>query len=776
MKKPIIRPVRVDSLPERLKNDALFNNWYYEFRENKWTKPPMNPRTKGAGMANDRNTFAPMDIALKNLDADTGLGIGVFDDFVGIDIDDCVDDEGNLSPMARDIANTVKSYTEYSPSRHGIRIILRAPGFKFDDTQFYTMNKGTDGKLPLFAGKQQKLEIYVAGMTSKYVTVTGDALSPPLGVEERTNELMTVFQKYMRKGKGKRKAAQGNPTSTQKGAGAWQSTIDYALKVDRELRYFYNLPPDEARDDSADDLSLFNKLAVWLKGNRQAMCEAFQASVRGQRKKAYREDYLERTIEKALEAWENSQKNWRNECTDTGNALRFQHEYGNKYHFVTGWGWTFYNGQYWQKEDAIEHAKRDYLTLCEAMRDEALESIKQIPPEDADARKAAQKRLDFTLRSRNAKNTKDALFQAQAYMCRRAEDFDARENDLNTPGGIVDLKTSEIRQHQPEALCTNITAYEPDDGPHPMWDDFLDYITNGDAELADYLQTVAGMAAVGAVFYEGIVIAHGTGGNGKSTFFNVLHGVFGTYATTIEPELLMAKKNRSDATGLIKVKGKRYVLAAETEEGNRLSESTMKRLASTDTISSRMLYHDAIEFTPTHTLCLLTNHLPKIGSTDHGTWRRIMTVPFVRRVENDKTVIRDYARKLREKEGGQILSWIIEGAQRFLAAGGDIELPQAVMDATAEYKSSEDWMTNFLNDCCDTSSKSYTIAGPSLFTAYKRWAENNGEYVRRMQDFSKELKARGFTGRHTMRGNYWDGVKLSAEYIAEGVNTRYNIN
>lgn len=774
MNKPFIRPVRVDNLPEQLKNDALFNNWRYEFRNNDWTKPPINPRTMGAGKSDDRSTFGPLDIALKNLDTETGLGIGIFDDIVGTDIDDCVDDEGNLSPMARDIANTIRSYTEYSPSRHGIRIILRAPGFMFDKGQFHTMNNGKSGKLPEFNGKQQKLEIYVAGMTNKYVTITGDALSPRLGVEERTDELMAVFQKYMRK--ATRKPAQGKPSSTPEGAGAWQSTIDYALKVDGELRHFFNLAPDEARDDSADDLSLMNKLSVWLKGNRQSMRAAFLASARGQRQKAHREDYLKSTIDKALEAWENSQKNWRNESTDTGNALRFCHEYGDKYHFVTGWGWTFYNGQYWQKEDAIEHAKRDYLTMCDAMRDEAMEAQKRLPPEDADARRNAAKRVDFTLRSRNAKNTKDALFIAQAYMFRRAEDFDARENDLNTPGGIVDLKTGEIRRHHPEALCTNITAYEPDDGPRPMWDEFLDYVTNGDAELTDYLQVVAGMSAVGAVFYEGIVIAHGTGGNGKSTFFNTLHGVFGTYATTIEPELLMAQKNRSDATGLIKVKGKRYVLAAETEEGNRLSESTMKRLASTDIISSRMLYHDAIEFKPTHTLCLLTNHLPKIGSTDRGTWRRIMTVPFIRRVEDDKPVIRDYARILREKEGGQILSWIIEGAQRFLAAGGDIVLPQAVIDATAEYKSSEDWMTNFLTDCCDTSSNSSFIGGQPLFNAYRRWAENNGEYVRRMQDFMKELKARGFMGRHTMRGTIWDGIKLSAEYMADGVNPRFNIN
>ena len=71
------------------------------------------------------------------------------------------------------------------------------------------------------------------------------------------------------------------------------------------------------------------------------------------------------------------------------------------------------------------------------------------------------------------------------------------------------------------------------------------------------------------------------------------------------------------------LKGKRYVLAAETEEGSRLSSSTMKRMSSTDTINAQVLYHEAFDFKPSHTLVLCTNHLPKVGSTEWGTWRRI---------------------------------------------------------------------------------------------------------------------------------------------------------
>ena len=72
-----------------------------------------------------------------------------------------------------------------------------------------------------------------------------------------------------------------------------------------------------------------------------------------------------------------------------------------------------------------------------------------------------------------------------------------------------------------------------------MWDDFLNTITCGDIELKEFLQQLAGMAAVGKVYEEKLIIACGNGSNGKSTFFNTLMEVMGDYACTFSADVLI---------------------------------------------------------------------------------------------------------------------------------------------------------------------------------------------------------------------------------------------
>ena len=147
-----------------------------------------------------------------------------------------------------------------------------------------------------------------------------------------------------------------------------------------------------------------------------------------------------------------------------------------------------------------------------------------------------------------------------------------------------------------------------------MWLDFLNTITCGDASLAGFLQLVAGMASIGKVFHEGIIIANGSGRNGKSTFFNALGAVLGDYTGHMNIETLTTdRQNRGPE--LATLRGKRLVIAGELEEGKRLSNATVKRIASTDVIRAEQKYRSPEDIIPSHTLVLYTNHLPRVGST-----------------------------------------------------------------------------------------------------------------------------------------------------------------
>ncbi|MFT3950643.1 MAG: hypothetical protein QM689_01545 [Oscillospiraceae bacterium] len=156
--------INIQSIPEALKVSALFCLWRYEERKGKRTKVPYNPHTKGKAQPNNPDTFAPFEVAVSAADGFDGVGIGIFDDVCAVDIDHCVNPEtGEVSPMALGIVETMRSYTEISPSGKGVRILFKAPGSRYDKTRYYINNQ------------KRGLEIYAAGVTQKYVTVTGNA-------------------------------------------------------------------------------------------------------------------------------------------------------------------------------------------------------------------------------------------------------------------------------------------------------------------------------------------------------------------------------------------------------------------------------------------------------------------------------------------------------------------------------------------------------------------------------------------------------------------------
>ena len=314
--------------------------------------------------------------------------------------------------------------------------------------------------------------------------------------------------------------------------------------------------------------------------------------------------------------------------------------------------------------------------------------------------KKAKALLTFVNRCRSTNGLNHLMTEAAPHLACKLDDLDADPFALNTPAGIVDLRTGELRPSDPAALCTKVTAVGPCDDGAELWRGFLDTICCGDAGLVDYLQTVAGMAALGQVFTETLLLATGDGGNGKSTFFNTLARVLGDYATSVRPALLLTG-NANNGAELAALRGVRLALAAETEEGQRLDGAAVKGLVSTDRVAANPKYKDPFSFTPSHTLVLYTNFLPRVGSSDRGTWSRLTVLPFNAHLRDTAGERKDYAEILFTQAGGAVLAWMIEGARRFIANGYKLTPPTVVQAALADYRKSNDWLGAFMEDCCE---------------------------------------------------------------------------
>ena len=264
---------------------------------------------------------------------------------------------------------------------------------------------------------------------------------------------------------------------------------------------------------------------------------------------------------------------------------------------------------------------------------------------------------------------------------------------------------------------------------------------------------------------EALIIAYGEGRNGKSTFWNVVSRVLGSYSGNISADMLTVGCRRNVKPELAEAKGKRLLIAAELEEGMRLNTSNVKQLCSTDEIYAEKKYKDPFSYIPTHTLVLYTNHLPKVGAIDKGTWRRLIVIPFGAKIEGNAD-IKNYADYLFENAGGAILSWVIEGAKKVIADGFHIDAPSRVKEAISNYKDNNDWMTAFLQERCELDDKAVAKSG-EVYNEYRAYCNQVGEYVRNSADFYSAIELFGFERFRDKKGRYIKGLRLKSEFEQE---------
>ena len=445
------------------------------------------------------------------------------------------------------------------------------------------------------------------------------------------------------------------------------------------------------------------------------------------------------------------------DLTEQGIAVAMADEYGPVIRFNKSLGWLFWDGLRWVQDAGPEVAMmvlRYADNLYFAARVHASLATDKV------SQAKAKQEMQAAAKMRSAKGMSSILSLLKPMVnSNDVRVYDANPWDLNTPEGIIDLRTGEMRAHDRRANCTKCTEYAPGGTGAQQWLTFIETITGGDQEFAEYLQTLAGMAAVGAVYEEGLVISYGHGSNGKSTFFGVLKTVLGEYARTVNADTLVAVNGNTDQSYVASLRGARLVVMSETEESAVMSSAQLKRITSRDVISARALYKDPIEFAPTHTVILHTNHLPRIsGSVDNGLKRRIAVAPFLTTFTPDH-VITNYQGILVDQCGPAIMKWIVDGAIRFYTSNCKLEKPACVMKATQKYTDSEDLIGQFLQERCDEDSRA-EVKSSDLYVDYQVWCGTQGIRPKSTRDFAQGLENHGYQRVRHMHGMVWLGLKL----------------
>jgi P4 family phage/plasmid primase-like protien len=320
--------------------------------------------------------------------------------------------------------------------------------------------------------------------------------------------------------------------------------------------------------------------------------------------------------------------------------------------------------------------------------------------------------------------------------------------------GVVHLLRAAVGAHDPLLHMTK-TAGASAAGDCPVWMEFLDTVTGGDADLQAYLQRMAGYCLSGVTTEHALFILYGTGANGKSVFANTLTAIMGDYATVAAMDMFMATHGDRHPTDMAGLRGARIVTSIETEQGSRWAESKLKALTGGDKITARFMRQDFFEFTPQFKLLIVGNHKPSIRNVDEAMKRRLHMVPFTVTIPAPKRDKRLPDRLLAERDG--ILAWSLQGCLEWQRTG--LRPPAAVMAATDDYFEAEDAIGRWIDERC-VRGPNHAEGSTALYTSWKAWAEANGEYAGSMKRFSETLSARRFPKQDTRQARGFRGIAL----------------
>jgi putative DNA primase/helicase len=450
---------------------------------------------------------------------------------------------------------------------------------------------------------------------------------------------------------------------------------------------------------------------------------------------------------------------------DTGNAGRLTLKFGDRLRYCPAMRkWLCWDGSRWAVDDKgaarrlAKQAMLDYLA-------EATEA------EDKD-------HMAFAYHSLDARRIANLLTMAECELVITPGELDTHPFLINFLNGTVDLRTGELSPHNPAHFITKLVHHNYI--PRAACPLFLSVIArmmgnHPDASepeldraerMVNYLQRALGYSLTGTTEEKAVFVPFGRGNNGKTTLLSTFLLLLEEYSVLLQVDTLMARQESNNTQAdLADLRGARFVMTSETEEGQRLSQGKLKRITQgMGKIKATRKYENPIEFPETHKLWMDTNAKPMIrAADDQATFNRLHPIPFTVTIppeEIDKSLPR---KLLAEAEG--ILAWAVEGAKLWWRDG--LGKPPEVAAANDDWRAENDQLGRFIEECCVVAD-SLSGKARQLYECYRAWAEGAGENAISETLFGRRLKDRGFAKEHRRYGTVYAGIALRAQGGASG--------
>jgi putative DNA primase/helicase len=418
---------------------------------------------------------------------------------------------------------------------------------------------------------------------------------------------------------------------------------------------------------------------------------------------------------------------YRPRMTDEGFAEHVAATYADRLRFVSELSaWAVFDGRSWVIEHGIVSAKQFAKTEMRAQQQEAIKLPADTDEQEATRKKAVNfymglegnRKLELTV----SKMASDPRLVTGVNL------FDTHPYLLNLVNGTYDLERDEMRAHDAADYLTQRVQVERDpNATCPRWDQFIDEITLGNRELANYLQCITGICLSGDVSQQEAYFLWGDGSNGKSTFIDILRDLCGDYYKPLDVDVLVySNKGSGPTTRLAALRGARAVATSELERGVQLKSGIYKSLTGGDALQVDDKHVKAFTLKPQCTILVPTNYLPTITESDDGTWRRCVILPFRAKFKGSQKDPYLLPKLRRELPG--ILNWAIEGFRRFRA--GKMAVPLVVKEVTAKYRNAMNISGQFVEQCLVQDDVGRPDEGrvwlDDLYPVYEEFCKNEG--------------------------------------------------
>ncbi|UIW13520.1 DNA primase/helicase [Arthrobacter phage Lizalica] len=476
----------------------------------------------------------------------------------------------------------------------------------------------------------------------------------------------------------------------------------------------------------------------------------------------------------ALLAWDED----RYSLTDLGGA-RYLRDYiesiGSGVRYTEEVGFFLLEDGVWRKDErqAVRtHAQSVADLVRDLARTASIEATRD-GASDADKKRAGRlNKYAAHVQTSNGLNFMLRELQAVHGVPASVGDFDQHPDLLACRNGVVDLRTGELRPHDPELLLTRRIDFDYNpDARAPRWEAFLEEVFPAYPELPAYMRRLVGYGITGHTTEQCFAVLWGTGANGKSVYTDTLTEVFRELTSTTPFSTFEDRASGGIPNDLAALKGARLVMASEGEQGRPMAESVLKRVTGRDLIAARFMRKEFFEFRPQFLLNLATNFKPSFKGQDEGLWRRVKLIPWERYFAPSERDHRLGDKLLAEREG--ILAWAVRGAQEWYRGG--LQDPDIIRSSTKEYRETSDALAGFLPGVFIQDAEAGRVEGKVLFDEYLKWADEENlpakeRWTRRT--FFGALEERGLTKRKTMNGVAFDGIRRArrTDAVPEHVN------